>query len=49
MISDIDECQSNPCQNGGTCKDQVNGYSCSCNAGYTGEKCQTSMKRLHNC
>ncbi len=25
---DIDECQSNPCANGGTCYDKPNGFKC---------------------
>ena len=39
---DIDECASNPCQNGGTCADDVNRYDCTCEAGYTGADCETS-------
>ena len=39
--ADTDECASGPCQNGGTCTDQVNGYLCSCVAGYSGADCQT--------
>ena len=39
---DIDECSSNPCLNGGSCTDQVNGYVCSCQPGYAGAQCQTS-------
>jgi hypothetical protein len=27
-FSDIDECIPNPCKNGATCSDQVNGYKC---------------------
>ena len=38
----IDECASSPCQNGGTCVDGVNEYSCTCAAGYTGTNCETS-------
>jgi hypothetical protein len=41
-FADIDECSSNPCLNGGTCTDQVNGYSCTCVAGYTGNRCENS-------
>ena len=40
---DVDECASSPCQNGGTCTDHVNQYTCACVEGYTGENCQTSM------
>ena len=35
--TNIDECSSNPCENGGTCEDQVNMYKCKCKAGYTGK------------
>ena len=42
-FSDIDECSSSPCQNGGACTDHVNRYTCSCVAGYTGTHCETSM------
>ena len=38
---DVDECASGPCQNGGTCVDQVNGYQCQCAPGYTDLQCQT--------
>ena len=38
--SDIDECASNLCDNGGTCDDLVNGYRCQCADGYTGEQCK---------
>ncbi len=41
MFSDTDECASTPCENGGTCVGSVNGYSCTCVAGYTGEHCGT--------
>ena len=39
--ADINECASNPCLNGGTCTDLVNGYECTCAPGWTGDFCQT--------
>ena len=30
---DIDECESDPCQHGGTCNDAVNSFNCSCTSG----------------
>ncbi|KAM4689065.1 cubilin [Discoglossus pictus] len=37
----INECSSNPCQNGGICTDGVNSYSCNCTNGWTGFHCET--------
>ena len=41
MSLDIDECESDPCQNGGTCDDEVNSYTCECEDVYTGLVCET--------
>ena len=41
-VLDVDECASNPCQNNGTCTDEVNQFQCSCLAGFTDNVCQTS-------
>uniref|UniRef100_A0A3Q3WAJ4 Sushi, nidogen and EGF-like domain-containing protein 1 n=1 Tax=Mola mola TaxID=94237 RepID=A0A3Q3WAJ4_MOLML len=38
----VDECASDPCQNGGTCEDQVNGFLCHCPPGYAGTQCETT-------
>ena len=38
---DIDDCASNLCENGGTCVDGINGYTCNCTDGFIGESCQT--------
>ena len=37
----IDECESNPCQNSGTCTDRVNGFVCNCRVGFHGSRCET--------
>jgi len=36
----LNECLSSPCQNGGTCIDSINGFSCDCPSGYTGMRCE---------
>ena len=42
-FTDIDECASNPCQNGGTCQElSVDGYLCTCPANFAGDNCQRS-------
>ena len=43
---DINECQSAPCLNGGTCNDELDSYTCTCDVGYTGLHCEISM--FHN-
>lgn len=35
---EVDECQNQPCQNGGTCIDLVNHFKCSCPPGTRGMK-----------
>ena len=44
FYSDIDECQSNPCLNGGTCRNLENHYMCDCQTGYEGLNCQTGKE-----
>ena len=39
---DVDECESGPCQNNGTCFDGVGTFTCQCVTGYTGDQCETS-------
>ena len=36
--SNVDECANNSCQNGATCKDGVNSYSCECLSNFTGKQ-----------
>ena len=45
-FSDIDECASSPCQNGGRCVDGINEYECRCQAGWTGVNCETSKNNM---
>ncbi|KRX15830.1 Fibropellin-1 [Trichinella nelsoni] len=39
---EIDECEDNPCLNGGTCTDDVSSFKCACPAGWTGSRCEVS-------
>ncbi|XP_070537209.1 mucin-4-like [Ptychodera flava] len=41
--SDINECKSEPCLNGGTCKDYINGYQCLCTDGWKGLNCEEDI------
>ena len=41
--TEIDECSSSPCLNGGTCNDGVNNFTCSCPSPYFGHRCQGDM------
>ena len=48
FFSDINECESNPCHNQGTCRDEVNGHSCKCPQGYTGITCDKGIVKPIN-
>lgn len=39
----IDECAINPCHNGGTCVDGVNGFTCLCREGFHDTTCQSQL------
>ena len=43
---DINECDSDPCQNNGECENTPGSYYCKCPQGYLGDNCQ-SGKRLN--
>ena len=37
----VDECVSNPCQNGATCVDGVDSFTCTCKPRYIGVVCDS--------
>ena len=41
VMTEIDECLSNPCLHNGTCTDLLNDVNCTCEVGYTGDRCET--------
>jgi len=43
--TDFDECENDPCKNGGECINGDNTYTCKCMPGYTGTNCETSMRK----
>jgi len=47
LFADINECSSNPCDNGGSCIDEINGYTCKCATGYEGMHCNGGILEIH--
>jgi hypothetical protein len=39
----VDECDSSPCQNGGSCTDAIDEYECSCALGWEGAECENRV------
>lgn len=39
----IDDCQSMPCNNNGSCHDIIDGYLCTCVSGYNGSACEENI------
>ncbi|XP_033095614.1 mucin-like protein [Anneissia japonica] len=40
---DINECESSPCLNGGTCNDEIAHFTCRCSAQWNGTNCATDI------
>ena len=40
LFLDINECVTNPCENGGTCGNTIGSFTCTCVAGYDGDTCE---------
>ena len=43
LILAIDDCDPNPCLNGGDCTDGINSFTCECEDGYSGDTCQMNI------
>lgn len=46
--SEINECESAPCQNGGVCVDKIASYACACPMGFTGLNCEEEILKCEN-
>ncbi|XP_040192177.1 coagulation factor X [Rana temporaria] len=46
IYHDGDQCDPNPCFYGGSCKDGIGGFTCLCNAGFEGKKCETVILKM---
>ena len=46
FISDIDECSSNPCRNGGVCIDRPAEFVCDCVNGFVGPTCDSKYRSV---
>ena len=47
VVTGVDPCLTNACENGGTCTRRGRSYSCACPVGYTGRNCETSKQERH--
>ena len=41
--TDINECASTPCVNGGICNNLINSYTCTCRPGFAGVNCEIKI------
>ena len=48
FCADVNECMESPCANSGTCVNQENGFTCMCEAGFTGDTCTEGSIALNH-
>ena len=46
MFAEIDDCNPDPCENGGRCIDGLDTYICDCVLGYTGDNCESGIAKF---
>eukprot|EP00064_Thunnus_orientalis_P015395 superscaffoldBa00002844_g15447 len=44
---EVDECKSNPCLNGGYCRNLINKFICVCDMSFAGDMCQTDVSDIY--
>ena len=47
MFLDVDECDTLPCENGGTCVDDIDGYTCQCTEEWIGDNYRYPFNKCH--
>lgn len=45
---DVDSCETNRCEHGGTCIDTADGFECRCRPGFVGLNCEAQVKECHS-
>ena len=43
--TNVDDCKTNPCRNGGQCQDLVGDFKCTCPIGWVGKRCEEDDKK----
>ena len=48
MLSDVDDCDTSPCENGAICMDEHDGYTCQCTEQWLGDNCTVIYNNNNN-